>query len=149
MIQRIQTLYLLGALALILICCFVPIAVLTGNINQDLPLSLLELTLKKSSLLFEFVLLFLLGFTAFIIFISIFLYKRRKTQMKQCVISTIALVILNLTALSQLLYLKHTGMTVVFHIASVFPLLAAVCTWLAYGRIKKDENLVKSYDRLR
>ena len=149
MIQRIQTLYLLSALTLLLICCFLPIAVLAGNVTQVFPVSLLELTLKKSSVAMEFAMLFLLGFTAFTSFICIFLYKRRKTQMKQCIINTIALVILNLIAMLQLLYLKHTGMTVTFHITSIFPLLAAVCTWLAYGRIKKDEDLVKSYDRLR
>lgn len=149
MIQRIQTLYLLGALALLLICGFVPIADLTGNGSQLISVSLIVLIRMKEPISLGFLLSFLLGFIAFTNFICIFLYKRRKIQMKQCLISIVMLVVLNLLVLYELLYIKRSGMTVTFYIPFIFPLLAAVFTWLAYIRIKKDETLVKSYDRLR
>ena len=148
MIQRVQTLYLLSALALILICCLMPIAVLASS-GPDLPVSLLELTFRKSTKILEFLTLFLLGYATFTNVLCIFLYKRRKTQMKQCMVNIFMLIVLNLLVLVQLLYLKNSGTTVTIHVILIFPLLAAVCTWLAYVRIKKDEELVRSNDRLR
>ena len=78
-------------------------------------------------------------------FVTIFLYKNRKLQMNICLVAlflistTLGMIIFTLVDLSSL----KLG------IGASSPLLALVFTVLAYGYIKKDENLVKSMDRLR
>jgi peptidoglycan/LPS O-acetylase OafA/YrhL len=144
MLQRIQTLYLFGALALQVICCFVPVAVLTSNGGQVVSFNLLQLSPGQAPM--QFLLTSLTGLAAFNNLICIFLYKRRQIQMKQCIINIVMLIAL---ILLMFLQLKRTGMLVTYHVPFVFPLVAVVSTWLAYGRIKKDEDMVKSYDRLR
>lgn len=82
--------------------------------------------------------------------ITIFLYKNRKLQL------TLTLLIVFLITISSLLgcyytynFVKQFDTEIVFNIKMIFPLLLYILTYLAYSGIRNDENLVKSYDRLR
>ncbi|MDP4221705.1 MAG: DUF4293 domain-containing protein [Bacteroidota bacterium] len=81
---------------------------------------------------------------------AIFLYRKRKLQMKL----TIALIILVLVFIGALVYCAvsvvnnyHAGISLNYKM--FLPIVMIILAVLAYRGIKKDEELVRSYDRLR
>jgi hypothetical protein len=81
---------------------------------------------------------------------TIFLYKNRKVQLR------LALVLIILTA-TQLIAFVHVSLSVISKFEAhlipgfkmIIPVLMLILSVLAYRGIRKDERLVKSYDRLR
>jgi len=81
---------------------------------------------------------------------AIFLYRNRKLQMM------LTLVLIGLSVISILIFgiyilfiaKKYTA-DIVFNIKVLLPVLIVLCLILAQRGIKNDEDLVKSYDRLR
>ena len=81
---------------------------------------------------------------------TIFLYKNRKVQLR------LALVLIILTA-TQLIAFVHVSLSVISKfeahlvpgIKMIIPVLMLILSVLTYRGIRKDERLVKSYDRLR
>lgn len=150
MIQRIQTLYLLGILALIILCFYFPMAELFNTAGQNDWYSLSGLLSGKAGKSFNEVLTFLAGLVVGATFITIFIYKKRKRQMIACIVIIVVLIVMEVFIFVQIQQLKkELGMLANYKITSVFPLIGAVLAFLAYRAIKKDEDLVKSYDRLR
>lgn len=83
-------------------------------------------------------------------FVVIFLFKKRKIQLKL----TLSLIILTVAFIGMMLYylfwiMEKYHAELVIGFKMFIPLLILVFGILAYVGIKKDENLVKSYDRLR
>jgi hypothetical protein len=81
---------------------------------------------------------------------AIFLYKKRRLQMKL----TIGVIFLDIVLLLYLilfayLIINRYNVELVPFISMIIPPLVLILSILAYTRIKKDENLVRSYDRLR
>jgi hypothetical protein len=81
---------------------------------------------------------------------AIFLYKKRRLQMKL----TIGIIFLDIVLLLYLilfayLIINRYNVELVPFISMIIPPLVLILSILAYTRIKKDENLVRSYDRLR
>lgn len=155
MIQRIQTIYLI--LTTILAGLF-----LTGNIsgfiNKEGPEYIMnirgiyEVSVDNNQLLIDKTIIFLLvssGIPA-ISLITIFLFKNRKMQLK----FTLSLVILDLFVIAAIIYYgilyvsRYTG-TIIPEFRIFIPLINLILLILAYRGIRKDENLVRSYDRLR
>ncbi len=138
MIQRIQSIYLL----LVVIACvayiFVPfgqIKTLEGGletwaIKQVVPIMIADIIV------------------AALAFISIFLFKNRKIQMKVVLVNIVlCLVLIGLFIFG---LTQHIGIqNYVFKIGSILPVFILLFNMLAYGSIKHDEALVKSMDRLR
>jgi len=149
MIQRIQTISILLALAFLAASCFAPVAALVSLNGQVSAVNLFGLNPGKAETPFHIALMILSGFIAIIDLIIIFSYKNRKKQMNICMINIILLVCLNLLLFYQLWHLKKIGIVESYQVTAVFPLLSAVLTYLAYRGIKKDDNLVHSYERLR
>ena len=150
MIQRIQTLYLLGATVLIALCFFLPLAALFSNIGQVDTLTLNNLAKGNVGKGLSEIIAFLAGLAFGMAFISIFLYKRRKRQMVMCLILIALFLIINILTVVQIEQLKQAlGMMVTYKLPLIFPLLSAVLSYLSYRGIKKDDELVQSYDRLR
>jgi len=90
------------------------------------------------------ILIALLSFTA------IFFYKKRKLQIKL----TFILIILDIISIALLTYftfsIAHNYLADLALTARMFiPVLNLIFSVLAYRGIKKDEDLVRSYDRLR
>ena len=154
MIQRIQTIYLAFAAALSGLLLNGSIVKFVGEGGEDFRLrysgifqynneiaGMVEKSLPLAILLTLSTLLFI---------ISIFLFKRRKLQIRLTVLTTL------LTLGSFFLILFYTwyagnelSAAYIFNIKMVFPLAGSILGYLAFRGILKDELLIKSYDRIR
>ena len=155
MIQRIQTVFLLIAAIVVLIPFFSPYAQLvmpdiagyysfyaygvTANGGEHLT------TTIHWALLLSYT-----GITLLPI-IALLLYKKQRLQLRLCLVD----VVLVLGSLALMWYYiqssAHASEKVLatYTVCSIFPLISAVFVWLATRGIKKDIQLLKSYDRVR
>lgn len=152
MIQRIQSVFLLLAFILGSSLFFTTFAdLLSGNAYGLSIKGLVSTVQTKPEGVHPSVILFLIGsLTSLLIFVTIFLYNKRKLQMKICWL-TIAL-LLGENIGMYLFTEKYKNLLMAeasYKISFVFPLVAAVLVFLAFVNIRKDERLVKSLDRLR
>ena len=143
MIQRIQTVYLLLASIVSGVLIFV------FNLWESLKSSIYALDfLNSDSYILKLIPVLFLA-SAILAFIAIFIFKNRKLQF---VIGRLTILI-NLILLGLLIYLSLTlpGEAAVSEkgIGMFIPILAILLIVLANKAIKKDEDLVKSADRLR
>jgi len=82
--------------------------------------------------------------------ISVFLYRHRNLQLKV----TLALIILELLFIAAIAYytvhfMMHFDASLVPGFRMFIPFISFILSILAYRGIRNDENLVRSYDRLR
>ena len=152
MLQRSQTLFLLGAFALSLLLLFGPLARFTLDGS--------EFVLKHSGLMnseaqkeavatwpltMYFVVLAVLAI------LNIFLYKNRSLQMR----ISVYLILLNAGAVGMMFYYvavvknQLEGAITVHQWRFIVPLVSMILLYLAFRRIRRDELLVKAYDRIR
>ncbi len=152
MIQRVQTLYLLGSLILIVLMFFYPYAAFLDPSSVTYLFDFSGIHASEGEELLQGVLPFqvLLVTVAFLNFLTIFLYRNRRLQMR--------LTIFNLVLMAGILVLggwyiyftmKKLEAQVLFRVSLLFPLMAMVLSWLAFRNILKDELLVRSADRIR
>lgn len=148
MIQRIQTVYLL--LITILAVLFLSGNILLFSDGSAITFSGVSDTTMANDSKSIPLLSAILALVPIVSFVTIFIFKNRKLQIQLI----LALVILILIEIATVAYLAYT--LVVAHSAElgpgpkmVLPPVMLVLAFLAYRGIKKDENLVKSYDRLR
>ncbi len=155
MIQRIQTLYLAVASALSVFLLKGPIVRLVVGATESYELNYrgiyridggVTTGLVEKSLPLEIILIAV----PVLFFIAIFLYKRRKLQIRVTVFTTL---LQTGSFLLILFYIFYAGTKMdaelVFNIKLVFPLAGAILGYLAFRNILKDELLIKSYDRIR
>ena len=135
--QRIQTLYLALATALIIAMFFLPKAVVPGADGT-------------ASETFRFVTyipyLILLAVIALLDLLALTGWKHRVFQMRTAILA--ALVTLALQIWLVVDYLSNSG-AMVFRIAAVFPVVAVILDLMAARRIHADQLLVESFSRLR
>jgi Mn2+/Fe2+ NRAMP family transporter len=148
MIQRKQSIWLfLGALASLLLF-YLPYA-LSGqvaepggaevflNARNDMPLAVLAVLMAVDSL------------------IVLFLYKDRKKQMKLCLLPIILAVLTLGYQIYQTQFANQQNKLVIglydkhILIGIFIPVVVIILSVMAYNGIKKDEELVRSVDRLR
>lgn len=137
MIQRIQTVYLILTF------------IVTGVLVFFIPLWTLN-NGKAFYFMQDQVYTILLGLSTMLTIISIISYKKRQNQFVMGRLN----IILNLILLGLFVYrsLNLSGETVIVSekgIGMFLPIVAIVLLVLANKAIKKDEDLVKSVDRLR
>lgn len=142
MIQRLQSIYLLIATIL---SATPPLFLLMSKASETIHDSNL---LEKQNLIGDLVSVLFLASTL-ITCITIFLFKNRKKQILLCQIS----ILINLFLLGLLIYLSLV-LSGEFNsskkdIEVFIPLFVILLLYLAKKAIKKDEDLVKSVDRLR
>lgn len=137
MIQRIQTVYLFLAALSALMLFVLPI----GEIMPD-PSTGIFVPLKAS---FSLPLSILVGLSAASAFGAIVLYQNRPLQAR---IAYGSLVLVLLSALYAA-YLLFTSLGYTLGVGLLLPLLAANLLVLAIRAIRKDEETVRSADRLR
>ncbi|MDZ4751649.1 MAG: DUF4293 domain-containing protein [Flavobacteriales bacterium] len=156
MIQRIQTMYLLAGAILISLIFFVPLGGFKSPI-EVLPEGTLYLYkqvigLKQEStpamLLSPSLALAFLGFL-----INIFLFKNRKRQIKVARYTSIFLIsiaVLQFIFMNRVLEMSfNTGYELNYKTGFFLVIPALIFNLLAARSIKKDEELVKSVDRIR
>ena len=138
MIQRIQSVYLL--LTTLFSVLFLSMkmfvfwnkAVIVGSVEVIMPLAILLILIAAISI------------------ITIFLFKNRKLQLKlSMVLLVLSIILLLSVAIYAFILSEKYNAHLQFRINLIFPVMVLIFSILAYRRIKKDEELVKSYDRLR
>ncbi|NOZ46986.1 MAG: DUF4293 domain-containing protein [Chlorobi bacterium] len=153
MIQRKQSLYLLIIFILLSTMFFLPLAqfVVNNEIYKFIFNGIVPLNNPESSLIVStYPVTILISFTALLSFITIFLFKNRLLQLRLCRLNILLLIGFNVL-LGFYIYHFITKDNAIwqFSIASFFPLISIILYYLAYKGIKKDEDLVKSIDRIR
>ena len=152
MIQRLQSVYLLLAAALVVTSMFMPMATIV-TLEDPMVLSAMGAYTPgaDSKLLFTmWPLTIVLGLSALLALISIFLYRNRP-QMRVCNFTALLLiafyVVLGIYIYD--LYIALNGESLQLQAALSMPVVALVLNYIAYRRIRADERLVRSADRLR
>ncbi len=152
MIQRIQTLYLLGAVIVGVVMFFIPLGhlILEENLVVDFFHSgiandeILENSYKTLPLTT------LLGISTGLSLLIIFLYKRRILQMRLCGIN----IFLNIGLIGLIVFYmfdaaKKLNAEKDFNVAIILPVVSIIFLYLAIRNIGKDEARVKAADRIR
>lgn len=152
MIQRIQTLYLFAAAALMVTALLTPLAYFAAGTDEYTlrAFSLSGGEMSQSTIYMGIV----MALAAAVPLVNIFLFKRRMLQIRLCAVELVLL--LGSVAFIGIYYYLSARMISQaefhaqgFRIAAVFPLVALVLDYLAMRAIFKDELLVKSLDRIR
>ena len=155
MIQRIQSLYLLFVVILCLLLLNGSILNFTGTSGTSAGLSALGTLHDQDQKLIaqiapSWTLTALLSAICIISLADIFMFRNRQLQ----IFLTAVVIFLSVMLTGILVWLGHrviNDFKMIFTpgIKMVFPLLMLVFAILAFTGIRKDELLVKSYDRLR
>ena len=154
MIQRIQSLYLLFAAALMALTLCLPIAMFTVASGEVFTLSAFSLSsaLQSQSTLWMGI---LLSLAAVLPLVTIFLFKNRMLQVRLCAVEIV--VLLGCIAFMAI-YFWLSGANALeaavvehrqFGWAAIMPIVALVFVSLAARATFKDEVLVRSLDRIR
>lgn len=151
MIQRIQSVFLLLVVLLMGVTVVSPLMELSGTDKFTYIFSSLgigQLFSAKYSTWGVSVFAILAALSAFI---NIFLYKKRKVQI---LVGYSTMLFILLFYLAVFLYFnfyttENTLTFLSFEYGAILPIIALIFTLLAILRIKKDDNLVKSLNRIR
>lgn len=150
MIQRIQSVYLLLVVLLMAAASFCPLLELAGG-GKAYTFSSLGIGQLFTVQYPTWGVVFFTVLSALVALINIFLYKKRKLQMKVGTLTSLLILFFYVT-----LYVYFNAYTEKyeltfssFQFGLILPVVALIFNVLAILRIKKDENLVKSLDRIR
>lgn len=161
MIQRVQSIFLLIAIIIPIVLIFMPLGYLTTDGAQYVynSISLKENIPDGSSVIRLYYLAFCLFLTAFLSGVALFMYKNRVKQIQVVSFTMIIFLItlmLILWVCPDVIFKKFFGARMedfifTFNTVPLIILIVveAVCLFLANRFIKKDEELVRSADRLR
>ena len=150
MIQRIQTVYLLLAVAALLACLCLPIGSVEPQ-GMGLPATWYNLGLAQSGGFDARPIPFVgLVVTGALSLLTIFQYRQRARQMRLCVVCmTLCVLGYAYYLFCALVSLPTGGATFHVRFAACLPLVAIILLALAHRGIKADDRLVKSMDRIR
>ena len=138
MIQRIQSIYLLTVTILQAILFFTKQATFVNAEGTQEVLCLAGMWFMAIPI----------GATALIALISIFLYRNRIRQIRLTALNAILLVLLQGTII-YLIVQTNNNQDITPSITAIFPIISAILSYLAIRNIRKDEEKVRSLDRIR
>ncbi len=149
MIQRIQTLFLILSAILLFLLFWFPLAVL--QLNDE---TYYEIYTKgyliESSIEYSYSLLIFNALTFLLAIIAVFLFKNRFSQMRLCIYNFILILgfqgVILYTIYATASNLKAETCLEYF---AILPAIAAILHLIAFMYIKRDEELVRSADRIR
>ena len=155
MIQRIQTLYLLLAAVLMSLTLFLPLATIWQGGNEII----IKAWFADGTVGFKAPLPLYLGIILSVAtalpFVTIFLYKKRMTQIRLCVseivllLGSAAFIALYCYRMCDVLAELMQELNFMLGFAALMPVVAIIPMVLAIRGIAKDEALVRSFDRIR
>lgn len=150
MIQRIQSLYLLVVVILLIVCMYNPVGDIISIHKEVSEFGNLCITLPDGTKDYASCSLFILLLLSSVIALgTIFLFNKRMLQIRLTVFNSIILIgyygVLVFFATTVLA--EDTTFNASWSVC--LPLIAIILNWLAIRAIGKDEVLVKAYDRLR
>lgn len=154
MIQRIQSLFLLAASILSAIFIFHPISsmIITGGVEAEfLPYGLISAGDTSKMIYNTFPVIILAVITTILNITAIFIYKRRNVQMRICVYNILLTIGLIISIFSYYFLIKRNFdiSTHAFSYTSVLPFVNVILIFQAFRGIRRDDLLLKSYNRLR
>lgn len=152
MIQRVQTIFLLLSALLMGTMLFVPLAELNNETTSYILSAKGVMTMgEQARSVYPTGSVFaLLVLTAVLPLATIFLYKKRVLQIRCCVFhSMLILGFFLLFFFYWNLLRSELSVTTTFLFTCAVPVVALVLDYMAIRRIRYDENLVRSADRLR
>ena len=154
MLQRIQTLYLFIAWGLFASLFFVEMGTLyTGDgllFSFNLKGFFEVHDGKREMVNHQWAIFIMSGFIHALFAISIALFRRRVAQLRVCIYLIVFTLGIGGVSLYKLYMTGEAMQTeVVYHLTMWFPVLSSILIWLAFRAIRKDELLVKAYERLR
>ncbi|MGF1586971.1 MAG: DUF4293 domain-containing protein [Bacteroidales bacterium] len=155
MIQRIQSVYLFLAAIILFSMFFHPLAEMldAGKTFYQFDLSGIYEGMGDTAKKIESVLplRFLVIVTAALSFITIFFYKRRILQLRICIFNLILLIGFYGLFLFYFFFMRNQldASVTSLKITIVFPFIALILVFLATRGIRRDELLVRSYNRIR
>jgi hypothetical protein len=153
MIQRVQTIYLLIASAILVCMFFFAYGALQLPDGQILVLHLtgLKSLVEGEALLFPtWHLAIIIGISAAVLMISIFQFRNRLLQIRLSIFN----ILLLLGYYAMLFFMisrmkaEFSGM-VLYRLPVMFPLVSVILIFMAIRAIRKDIILLRSYDRIR
>lgn len=151
MLQRIQTVYLLLVALLMAVTVFSPLLVLTNAESSVFDMCSKGIFEGDKLLKATWGVLTMAGLSALVAFIDIFLFKKRKLQVRVAMFTTFLILFFYVTlfvyyyAYSNGLALSVEGV----NYGVVLPFVALILNLLAILKIKADDKLVKSLNRIR
>ncbi|MDU1890888.1 MAG: DUF4293 domain-containing protein [Dysgonomonas sp.] len=150
MIQRIQSIFLLLVFILMALTAFSPLLMLADASGTLFSFTSLAILVKNTQL-HTWGVVSMAGLSALTALINIFFYNKRKAQIKLGWVTTILIILFYVTVF---VYFSSYASKFGFTISSVqygiiLPVIALIFNILAIQRIKKDEKLVRSLDRIR
>lgn len=149
MIQRIQSLFLLLTSIIMTATVFCPLIEL---VNKDASLSVIFHSFGIGTDFPTWGVLVFAILSALLAFINIFLFKKRKLQINIGYVTALCIVIYYVTSMvyiNAFLGKIDDSYTFNLQVGIILPVIALILDLLAISRIKKDEKLVKSLDRIR
>jgi peptidoglycan/LPS O-acetylase OafA/YrhL len=152
MLQRSQTLFLLGAFILSLFLLTGPITRLTLDGSEFILKynGLFDITAEKMGVAIWPLSILFIG-VAVLTFLNIFFYRHRIRQIR----ITIFLILLNAGIIGMMFYYTYVariqleGSLVLHQWRFVIPPINMILLYFAFRRIRRDELLVKAFDRIR
>ena len=148
MIQRLQTIFLLVVFVNAFILFFIPFAEYK-SINESIFVSLFPNKLYEQNYLIIFLLALINSSLLFFSATAIIFFKKRTIQIKLSYL----LIVLNVSLLFSLFLLNVTPIKSevkqTYLYPAFLPILSIIACFVAIHKIKKDEELVRSADRLR
>ena len=154
MIQRIQSLFLLAALAFQAFLIATPLAhfiLQDGTIIDFYSKGFMTTEASKSVFLSTIALNILSWIVLALTLITIFLFKKRILQMRFCIYDMLLNVGVIILLAFHIQHFKSDSNpdSFAFAISSAVPVVNVILLFLAFRGIRKDELLVKAYERLR
>lgn len=152
MIQRIQSVYLLLVALLMGATVFTPLATfISTSVDGSIASNSIGIYTDQGYLSHTWGVLTFAALTTLLAFVNIFLYKKRKTQIKLCYFIFVFVLVFygtlavytNVVINAQNLEFSNIG------IGFILPIIALIFNFLALRKIKSDEKLVRSLDRIR
>jgi hypothetical protein len=155
MIQRAQSIYLFLVVVMMSLFLLFPIANLMAENNVSLKLysfGLKKIVDGESQKLMSTLPVLILAIVISIInFYNIFLFGNRTLQMRLCVYNILLMIGLILLCFYYF-RMVNKAYEITYHhfkIAAILPILCIVLNIMAFSGIRRDELLVKTYERLR
>ena len=154
MIQRIQSLFLLAASILSAIIVIHPISsmILSGGLEYEfLPYGLISVGDSSELMYNTFPIIVLAIITTILNITTIFIYKKRNLQMRICVYNILLTIGLIISIFGYYFLIKRSFdiSTHAFSYTVVMPFVNIILIFQAFRGIRRDDLLLKSYNRLR
>jgi len=155
MIQRIQSLYLLMTTLFSTLFLWDKILRFKDDLHNQFYIKLGGIFKVTDSAVTENIekmipVTFLLLLIPLVSIITIFVFKNRKLQMRITAgLTGLIIIMIIVLAVYSLYMIRNYNAVFSPGINLILPVLMLICAFLAYRGIRKDEELVRSFDRLR